>query len=208
MTKLPIKNQLRLGLLILSLFSTLLTASDTPIIAAASSTRFALQDIAQSFHQDTGKTVRISYSSSGNLTRQIEQGGPFELFLSANAAYVSQLHERHKTLNQGIVFAFGRMVILTTNTSTLSLDEQLLGIKKAIQKGQIKHFAIANPEFAPFGVAAQEILRQLNLWTLVHPSIVQGDNVAQAAQFAISGAAQAGLVSYSLALAPSIQKHS
>ena len=180
-------------------------AADIPVIAAASSVKFALQDIALVFHQDTGKTVRISYSSSGNLTRQIQQGGPFELFLSANARYVTQLYQQHKIQDQGTVYALGRLALLTTKDSSLLLDEYLHGIKQALQKGQLKRFAIANPEHAPYGVAAREVLQKLNLWKLVQPDLVLGENVAQAAQFASSGAAQVGLISYSLALAPALQ---
>ena len=201
-----IKSQLRLVLILLMLLSSpLLVADDIPVIAAASSVKFALQDIAQAFHQDTGKTVRISYSSSGNLTRQIQQGGPFELFLSANAKYVAQLYQRQKTQDQGIVYALGRLALLTTKNSPLLLDEHFHGVKQALQKGQLKRFAIANPEHAPYGIAAREVLQRLNLWELTQPRLVLGENVAQAAQFASSGAAQVGLVSYSLALAPVLQ---
>lgn len=187
------------------LSSPLLKAADIPIIAAASSVKFALQDISQAFHQDTGKTVRISYSSSGNLTRQIFQGGPFELFLSANAKYVAQLYQQKKTRDQGSVFALGRLALLTTINSPLLLDEQLHGLKQALQKGQLKRFAIANPEHAPYGVAAREVLQRLDLWELAQPNLVLGENVAQATQFASSGAAQVGLISYSLALTPALQ---
>lgn len=187
------------------LSSPLLKAADIPIIAAASSVKFALQDISQAFHQDTGKTVRISYSSSGNLTRQIFQGGPFELFLSANAKYVMQLYQQKKTRDQGSVFALGRLALLTTINSPLLLDEQLHGLKQALQKGQLKRFAIANPEHAPYGVAAREVLQRLDLWELAQPNLVLGENVAQATQFVSSGAAQVGLISYSLALTPALQ---
>jgi len=186
-------------------FSSVITAADIPVIAAASSVKFALQDIAEAFHQDTGKSVRISYSSSGNLTRQIQQGGPFELFFSANSRYVNQLYQQHKTLDQGVVYAFGRLVLLTSKKSSLLLDEQLSGVKQAIQAGQLQRFAIANPIHAPYGIAAREVLRQLGLWELTEPHLVLGENVAQAAQFASSGAAQVGLISYSLALAPALQ---
>ena len=187
------------------LFSPVLTAADIPIIAAAASVKFALQDISQAFHQDTGKIVRISYSSSGNLARQIQQGAPFELFLSANANYITQLYQQQKTLDQGIVYALGRLALLSRKNSPLLLDEHLHGLKQALQKGQLQHFAIANPEHAPYGVAARELLQQLDLWELVQPNLVLGENAAQATQFASSGAAQAGLISYSLALAPALQ---
>jgi len=181
------------------------TAADSPVIAAAASVKFALQEIAKAFHQDTGKSVRISYSSSGNLTRQIQQGGPFELFLSANAQYVAQLYQQHKTLDQGVIYALGRIVLLTHKNSSIVLDEHLSAVNLALKAGQLQRFAIANPLHAPYGVAAREVLQQLGLWDLAKPHLVLGENVAQAAQFASSGAAQVGLISYSLALAPALQ---
>lgn len=185
---------------------TLLAAADVPIIAAASSVKFALQDIAEAFFQDTGKSVRISYSSSGNLSRQIQQGAPFELFLSANSLYINQLQQLNKTQGSAYVFAMGRLALLRANNSPVMLDQQLQGLKHALQEGELQRLAIANPEHAPYGVAAREVLQQLGLWKLAQPHLVQGENVAQAAQFASSGAAQIGLVSYSLALVPIILK--
>ena len=158
-----------------------------PVIAAASSVKFALQDITRAFHQDTGKSVRISYSSSGNLTRQIQQGSPFELFLSANSIYIDQLYQQQKTLDKGTVYALGRMAILTTKNSPILLDTDLHKTKQALQKGQIQYFSIANPEHAPYGVAAREILQKLNLWEQIQPHLVLGENAAQATQFASSG---------------------
>lgn len=188
-------------------FSSYSIATDTPVIAAASSVKFALQEIANAFYQDTGKNIRISYGSSGNLTRQIQQGAPFELFLSANAQYVQQLHQQHKTLDQGVVYALGHLVILTQKNSSLILDEQLVGIKKAIQTDQIQHFAIANPIHAPYGTASQQVLQHLGLWKPTKPYLVLGENIAHAAQFINAGAAQVGLISYSLALAPALKKN-
>jgi len=190
---------------LLLFFSHASTAADIPVIAAAASVKFALQDIAKAFYQDTGKSVRISYSSSGNLTRQIQQGGPFELFLSANAQYVAQLYQQHKTLDQGVIYAVGRIVLLTHKNSSIGLDDHLSMVKQALQAGRLQRFAIANPLHAPYGVAAREVLQQLELWALTKPHLVLGENVAQAAQFASSGAAQVGLISHSLALAPALQ---
>jgi len=180
-------------------------AAETPVIAAAASIKFALQDIAEAFRQDTGKSVRLSFASSGNLTRQIQQGAPFELFLSANTAYINQLQQQKLAQNQKIVYALGRLVLLTTMTSPLTLDEELQGIRQALQTGKLKYFAIANPELAPYGVAAQEVLQHQQLWPPIQSHLVLGENVAQATQFTASGAAQVGLVSYSLALAPQLK---
>jgi molybdate transport system substrate-binding protein len=187
------------------LFSPQLMAADVPVIAAASSIKFALQEIADAFYQDADKRVRISYSSSGNLTRQIRQGAPYELFLSANAEYTELLYQQQKTLDKGIVFALGRLAILTGKNSSLLLDEKLAAIKKMEEAGRLHRFAIANPIHAPYGVAARESLQQLGLWESIKSHLAVGENAAQAAQFASSGAAQAGLVSYSLALAPALK---
>lgn len=204
-----LRQRARLYFFLLMLLSgSLVKADDIPVIAAASSVKFALQDIAEAFRQDTGKNVRISYASSGNLTRQIQQGGPFQVFLSANSRYVEQLYQQQKTLDRGVVYALGRLVVLTAKNSTLPLDEQLAGLKQALQQDQIQHFAIANPEHAPYGVAAREVLQHQGLWDLIKPHLVQGENVAQATQFAVSGVAQASLTSYSLALAPQLKSNS
>lgn len=192
--------------LLLYFFSSQLIAAEPAIIAAAASLKFAVNDIAKAFQKETGKSVRISYSSSGNLTRQIQQGGPFELFLSANSHYVEKLYQQKKTLDQGVTYALGRMVLLSNKTSLTSLDNQLKGIKQAVQNSHLKRFAIANPIHAPYGVAAKEILQHQGLWAVIQPHLVLGENVAQATQFASSGAAQAGLVSYALALSPVLQK--
>lgn len=148
------------------------------------------------------KKIRISYSSSGNLTRQIQQGGPFELFLSANSQYTAQLHQQGKTLGPSVVYAIGRLVLLSHKNSKIKLDENLTNVKQALQAGKLQRFAIANPAHAPYGVAGKEVLNSLGLWQLSYPNMVLGENIAQAAQFISSGAAQAGLISYSLALAP------
>jgi molybdate transport system substrate-binding protein len=149
--------------------------------------------------------VRISYSSSGNLTRQIRQGAPYELFLSANADYTELLYRQQKTLDKGVTFALGRLAILTDKNSSLPLDEELVAIKKLAEAGQLHRFAIANPMHAPYGVAAREVLQQLGLWKSIKSYLAVGENAAQAAQFVSLGAAQAGLVSYSLVLAPALQ---
>jgi len=201
-----LKPGLKLSFIVLILFCSPLSWADrVPLVAAAASVKFALQDIAEAFHRDTGKEIRISYASSGNLTRQIQQGAPFELFLSANHAYVEQLYQQQLTRDHGVIYALGRLVLLTPNESSLALDGQLNGLAQAIQQGRLQRFAIANPKHAPYGRAAREVLRQQGLWKLLKPHLVLGENVAQAAQFVTSGAAQAGLSAYSLALAPALK---
>jgi len=182
-----------------------LMAAEVPVIAAASDAKFALQDIAEAFRQDTGKSVRISYGSSGNLFRQIQQGAPFELFLSADKRYIEQLQQLQLATDKSVIYALGRLVLLTAQNSPLNLDEQLQDLNLALQDGRLQRFAIANPEHAPYGVAAREVLQHQGLWPRIQAHLVMGENVAQAAQFGSSGAAQGALVSYSLALAPDLK---
>jgi molybdate transport system substrate-binding protein len=181
------------------------TATETPIIAVAASLKFALEEVRTAFKQEQGKTIRISYASSGNLTRQILQNGPFELFLSANSDYAERLHQQQKTLDKGATFALGRLVLLTSKQSNFPVYNDLKGIQKQLQNGQLKRFSIANPEHAPYGIAAREVLQKQRLWKPLKPHLVLGENAAQATQFISSGAAQVGLTSYALALAPALK---
>ncbi|GIU20677.1 molybdate ABC transporter substrate-binding protein [Shewanella sp. MBTL60-007] len=178
-----------------------LAAQDVPAIAAASSIKFALDDIAKQFTQETGRKVRISYGSSGNFVAQIKHGAPFELFLSADERYIKQLSQAKQTPDDGVVYAVGLLAIAAPKSSPLTLDPDLNGVKRLMDSKQLKRFAIANPEHAPYGERAEEVLKKLGLWQDIQPNLVFGENVSQAAQFAVSGATQGGLVALSLAVA-------
>ncbi|MCK5830750.1 MAG: molybdate ABC transporter substrate-binding protein, partial [Methylococcales bacterium] len=182
-------------IVIIGFFNVQVRAADNPVIAVAASFKFAAKDIATAFHQDTGKKVRISYGSSGNLTRQIQQGSPFELFLSANSDYIKQLYQQERTLDKGMAFALGRLVLLKSRQELIPIDKQLNVIQQALINDQFKHVAIANPVHAPYGIAAREVLQYQDLWKDIQSHLVFGENAAQATQFVSSGAAQFGLVS-------------
>ena len=178
--------------------------TDRPVVAAASNLQFALEEIAEAFRSDTGDALRLSFGSSGNLARQIRQGAPFELFLSADEAYVRSLVEAGDTLGEAVLYAIGRLVILVPPGSPLAADGTLADLARALQDGRLTRFAIANPAHAPYGERAEEVLRHAGLWEAIRPKLVLGENVSQAAQFAVSGNAQGGLVPYALALAPTV----
>jgi len=177
-------------------------AADAPLIAAASDLRFALDDIAARFARDSGGSVRIVYGSSGNFRRQIAEGAPFELFLSADEGYVLALAREGRTVDGGVLYATGRLALVVPEGSALRLDPRLADLAAALADGRVRKFAIANPEHAPYGRAAQEALTAAGVWDAIGPRLVLGENVAQAVQFALSAAAQGGIVALSLALAP------
>ena len=179
-----------------------------PVVAAAASERFALEDVAEVFVRQTGQTVRLSFGSSGNLARQIREGAPYDVFLSADPRYVRDLHRDGLTRDAGRDFLLGRLAIVVPNGSPLAADGQLRDLGAALDDGRLRRFAIANPEHAPYGVAAQQALTRAGLWQRIRPHLVLGENVGQAAQFALSGSSQGGIVAYALALAPALAAHS
>ena len=179
-------------------------ATDAPLVAAASDLQFALEEIATAFSRDSGETVRLSFGSSGNFARQIRQGAPFQLYLSADEDYVDMLAKGGFTRDEGVLYGIGRIVLMTPHGSPLQADGTLESLAAAVQEGRIRRFSIANPEHAPYGKRAEEALRHQGLWEVVQPLLVLGENVSQAAQFVTSGNAQGGIIAYSLALAPRV----
>lgn len=180
--------------------------SEAPAIAAASDLKFALERIAARFQAETGQGLRLSFGSSGNYYRQIGQGAPFQLFLSADEDFVFKLHDAGRTEDRGRLYATGRIVLFAPRGSPLTPDAQMNGLKAALAGNTVRRFAIANPEHAPYGRAAEQALRKLGLWDALQSRLVFGENVSQAAQFATSGSAQGGIFAYSLALAPEVAK--
>ena len=173
-------------------------------VAAAADLKFAVEEVAARFTADTGKTLRLSFGSSGNFTRQIQEGAPFQLFMSADEDLVFRLADAGKTEDRGTVYATGRIVLFTPNGSTVAPDAEMRDLGAALKDGRLKRFAIGNPDHAPYGKRAEEALRKAGLWDSIQPRLVLGENIAQAAQFAVSGDAQGGIVAYSLVLSPQL----
>ncbi|MGI2260956.1 molybdate ABC transporter substrate-binding protein [Shewanella sp. GXUN23E] len=191
----------RLLISLMLLFPALVLA-DTPAIAAAANIKFALDDIAKDFARDTGQTVRISYGSSGNFVAQIKNGAPFQLFMSADEKYIDQLQADGLVTAEPVEYAVGRLALAAPKNSPLTLDTELNGLKTMLAADKIKRFAIANPEHAPYGERAKEYLEHFGLWQSIQPKLIYGENASQAAQFAISGSTQGGIVPLSLVKAP------
>jgi molybdate transport system substrate-binding protein len=181
-------------------------SSVVPRVAAASDLQFALTDLAARFAAQTGERVDLVFGSSGMLARQIEDGAPFELFLSADEAFVTRLHSAGRTRDAGTLYAIGRIVLFAPPGSALVPSEGLAGLARLHQRGGVPRFAIANPEHAPYGRAAEQALRRHGLWEPLQPALVLGENVSQAAQFATTGNAVGGIIAYSLALAPALRE--
>jgi molybdate transport system substrate-binding protein len=197
----------------LSIFSALFVAvlggakaDDAPLVAAASDLQFALSEISTSFAAETGQSVRLTFGSSGNFARQFRSGAPIELFLSADERLVTALAQDGFTEGEGALYAEGRLALIVPVGSPLKADGSLADLAVAIADGRLHKLAIANPEHAPYGERAKEVLIAKGLWDQIQAKLVFGENVSQAAQFAVSGAAQGGIIAQSLAVSPAIAR--
>ncbi len=174
-------------------------------VAAASDLKFALEALADDYARASGHKLDLTFGSSGLLATQILHGAPFQLFLSADESYVAELHAAGKTQDAGELYALGRLVLIAPKNGRLVPDPELKGVAWMLQSPKPGRFAIANPEHAPYGKRAEEVLRARGLWQALQPHLVLGENVSQAAQFATSGSAVGGIVALSLAKTPQLE---
>lgn len=182
------------------------SGSAAPVrVLAASDLKFALTRIAARYQKKTGQAVDVTFGASGNMARQIQQGLPADLYMSADEAFVLQLARAGLTQrgDAGVLYALGRVALYVAPGSTISLDGRLQGVRD--QWPLVQKFALANPEHAPYGRAAREALQSLKMWDMVQSRLVLGENVAQATQYVSTGAAQVGITALSLVMAPELQ---
>ncbi len=175
-------------------------------VAAAASLYYALPELADLFQTRTGHTVKLTFGSSGNLVRQILQGAPFDVFFSANASYAQRLVSKRLTEGEGTAYALGRLVMYVPTGSRILPSTDLSSLSARNNTANIKRFAIANPEHAPYGAAARDALQTAGVWEAVKPRLVIGENAAQATQFGISGTVDAALIPLSIAQLPKISQ--
>jgi molybdate transport system substrate-binding protein len=172
-------------------------------VAAAADLQFALQEVASGFQNQSGIAVKVTYGASGNLTTQIENGAPFDLFFSADSDFPRRL------LQAGLAdpasfyeYATGGLVLWVRNGSRLDLSRGM----QVLTDPSIKKISIANPVTAPYGRAAVAALKSANLYDAVSSRLVMGENISQAAQYVQTGAADIGLLAISLAMSPTMSK--
>ena len=177
------------------------TPSSSPLtVFAASDVGAALKLIVPQFEQKTGTSVTLVLGSTGMLAQQIRNGAPADVFFAANETFVTELAAEKLTLRHThALYARGRVAAVTLKESGLRIDTlaDLAGAR-------VRRIAIANPQHAPYGLAARQALEAAGLWSTLEPKLVFGENVQQAAQFVRSGSAEAGLVARSVADTPDL----
>jgi molybdate transport system substrate-binding protein len=175
---------------LLLLFGSAAYAADL-LVAAASDLAPLISALQSTFTRQTGISVRFTLASSGSLARQIQNGAPFDVYLSASEQYVQEL-ARNGLVEPSTesVYALGRLALWSQSGSIHSLED--------LAKPGVQHLAIPNPEHAPYGVAAKQALERRGLWGKVAPKAVYAENVRQALQYAESGNADAVITSWTL----------
>jgi molybdate transport system substrate-binding protein len=171
-------------------------------IAAAADLQAALPTIANQFEGECHCKLVISYGSSGNFYQQLQNGAPFDVFLSADTQYPQKLQDASLTIPGTLSeYATGKIVLWVRNDLKLDVSSGL----KALTSPAVKKVSIANPQHAPYGRAAEAALNAEGVHRQVAPKLVLGENISQAALFAQSGNADAGIIALSLALNPTMK---
>lgn len=164
-------------------------------IAAAANLRNVLEEIKEQYLEENKKDliIKISYGSSGLLAQQIINGAPFDIFLSADTILPYKIYEQEKLYTNMKIYCKGRLVLWS---STLDVSQGL----EIIKSSKIKKIAIANPELAPYGRNALNVLKKTGLYEQIQKKIIFGENINQVAQFASSGNVEVSFIALSLVL--------
>jgi molybdate transport system substrate-binding protein len=193
----------------LSLFASLLLCANLAFaqgvtIAVAANMKDAFAEIAPLFKATGKPEMRVVYGSSGNFTAQIMNGAPFNVFIAADEHFPLELYKNGKTVNEGVVYAIGKLALITKTSSGISLADNKVEIARAIAKAN--KIAVAKPELAPYGKATVEYLKAEGLWDIAKEKLVYADNIGVATTYVVSGAADLGFTALSLAKSPEVAK--
>ena len=172
--------------------------NDKVVVATAANVQFVMKELQKTFQKDTGIELDLVVSSSGKLTAQIREGAPFDLFVSADTRYPQEIFANGGAENPPKIYARGTLVLWTrdsTVTPTLTM----------LTQATVKKIALANPETAPYGQAAVEVLKKAGLFDQVNSKLVYGESIAQTTQYIATGAADVGFTALSVVLSPEMK---
>jgi molybdate transport system substrate-binding protein len=168
----------------------------TLTVSAAADLTYAFGEIGQLFEAETGRKVVFNFGSTGLLAQQIEQGAPVDLFAAANVSFVEELKKQGLLLPDTVqLYARGRITLWTRADSPLQIAQVT-----DLARPEIGRIAIANPDHAPYGVAAREAMQAAGVWEAVQPKLVLGENVRQTLQYAETGNVDVAIVALSLSV--------
>ncbi|MDF2766513.1 MAG: modA [Rhodospirillales bacterium] len=187
---------MRLLLALALLLAPAAAQADTALIAVAANFAKPAERLIQGFAAESGHQIEVSTGSTGNLAAQIRNGAPFTLFLSADERRPAELEaEGLAVAGSRFTYAVGKLVLWGPDPRWVVIDPAT-----SLNDPELKRLAIANPELAPYGRAAEEVLTALGVWEAVEPKLVRGEDIGQTYQFVASGNAELGFVALSQVL--------
>ncbi len=176
--------------------TTTITAHGELTVAAAADLTPPFEELGRAFESATKTKVVFVFGSTGMLTRQIENGAPFDLFAAASASYIDKLdHQGLIIPDSKVNYARGRITLWTANESTVRFQSIA-----DLARPEFQRVAIANPDHAPYGLAAKQALQNAGVWDRVQPKLVYGDNIQQTLQYAQTGNVEVAIVALSLSI--------
>ncbi|MBX2873890.1 MAG: molybdate ABC transporter substrate-binding protein [Saprospiraceae bacterium] len=173
-------------------------AANSIAIAVAANMQFAMEELTKAFTEETGISCQTSVSSSGKLTAQIQQGAPFDVFVSANMKYPKEIENSGLAVIPPKVYARGKLVLWSMREGI----DLSLGL---LRDASVRHIALANPKVAPYGMAAEQVLQRHGMLENVRKKLVFGESIAQTNQFITTQSAEVGFTAMSVVLSPDLR---
>ena len=202
----PIPIIMRISLLIVLIITSKYSlADDAPIIAVASNLAGPMAELSKEFTAQTGEPVRLTYGSSGNLSRQIVQGAPFELFISAGEEYVDFLIKQEVSFIHQTEYIYGEIGIFIPKNSQLYNLDSFNEVISALNFNTYRKIVIANPEHAPYGVTSIQALKNAGLWAIETNRLILAESVSQVVPYALSGNVDMAIIPNSFILQNNLQ---
>jgi molybdate transport system substrate-binding protein len=195
----PYRRHLLAGVVALSVCPmSLPAAADEVLVAVAANFAEVIEALQPVFAAETGHALVATTGSTGKLYAQIAAGAPFDVLLSADAATPARLADEGMAVaDTRFTYAIGRLALWSADPARVDDDGAAL-----LEAGTFRHLAIANPDLAPYGIAARETLVSLELWGKLQKKLVMGQNVGQTHSLVATGAAELGFVAFSAVTSP------
>jgi len=195
---------MKIKLFIVSLFI-IISIVDLPVlaqrsditVAVAANVQYAMKDLKAKFEKETGIKTNVIIGSSGQLTAQIQQGAPYDVFISADMKYPKVLYNNGKAAGFPKVYAYGSLVIWTLKKGISFGDDY-----RELLKDNIHKIALANPRTAPYGVATIEAIKYFKIYSQIADKLVYGESISPTNQYIVTKAADVGFTAKSVVLSP------
>jgi molybdate transport system substrate-binding protein len=170
--------------------------SVTLTVSAASDLSYVFPEIGKLWEQETGHTILFNLGSTGQLAQQIERGAPVDLFAAANKKFVEDLDEKGLVFSETkALYGVGRLTLWQREDGILKINDI-----QDLTQPEIKRVAIANPDHAPYGVAAREALQAAGIWSELQPKLILGENIKQTQQYAETGNVDVAIAALSISV--------